>query len=64
MYPSVFPTCRWTRATIFFTRTVVYTDMDARCDKLVKVVRRTSTVASIVNLVRPTTVASTFVELS
>ena len=32
--------------------------MDAQCDKLAKVVGRTSIVASIVNLIRPTTVRS------
>jgi len=38
--------------------TVLHTEVDAHCDKLTDVVGRTSTVASIVNLVRPTTVAS------
>jgi len=52
-----------------FVCLVQYTEVDAQCDKLANVVGRTSTVASAVNLVRPTTVvslshwASTFVQL-
>ena len=53
-----------------FTRVVLCTKVDVQCDKLAKTVVRTSTVASIVNLVQPTTDASllhrafTFIELS
>jgi len=49
---------RWTRATRCFRRIVLYTEVGDQCDKLAKVVRQTSTVASTVNLVRPMTVAS------
>jgi len=69
--------CRWwTRATRCLTsvkRVVLYTEVDAQCDKLAllaKVVSRPSTVVSIVNLVRLTTVgslshwASIWIELS
>jgi len=57
---------RWTRATRCLTRIQLQTGLDAQCVKLT-VVR--STVASFINLVRPTTVvrlshlAPTFVEL-
>jgi len=37
---------------------VLYTEVDAQCDKLAKVVGRTSIVASTVNTVQPTTVAN------
>jgi len=47
---------RWTRATRCLTRIVPYTEVDAQRDKPAKVVDRTSTVASNVNLVRSTTV--------
>jgi len=49
---------RWTRATRCLTRILQYTEADAQCNKLVKVVRRMSTIASIVNLLRLTTVAT------
>jgi len=42
---------RRTRATRYCTRIVLYTDVDAQCDKLANVVGRTSTVANTVNLV-------------
>jgi len=47
---------RWTSATRCLTRIVPYTEVDAQRDKPAKVVDRTSTVASNVNLVRSTTV--------
>ena len=63
--------CRWTRATRCLTRIVLYTEVVAQCDKLHgQLVGWASIVASIVNLVRPTTVeslshwASVSVELS
>jgi len=40
---------RWTRATRSLARIVLYTQVDAQCDKLSKVVGRTSTVASFCN---------------
>jgi len=50
--------CRWTRATCCFARIVLCTAMDAQCELhgQAELVGRTSTVASIVNLVPPTTV--------
>jgi len=44
---------RWIGATRYHTRIVLYTEVDAQCDKVAKVVGRTSTVAGVVNLVRP-----------
>jgi len=40
------------------TRITLYTEVDAHCDKLVNGVGQTSTVASTVNLVLPTTIAN------
>ena len=48
----------WTRTTRCIARIVLYTEVDAQCDRLDRVVGRTSTVAGTVNLLRPTTVAS------
>jgi len=47
-----------TRETRCFVYLVQYAEVDAQCDKRANVVGRTSTVASAVNLVRPTTVVS------
>jgi len=46
----------------------VHTEVNAQCDELSQLIGRTSTVARMINLVRPTAVASlsqspTFVEL-
>ena len=53
-----------TRATRCLTRIVLYTEVDVWRDKLSKVVGRTSTFASSVKFVRPTTVARLPVTLS
>jgi len=40
------------------THIVLYTEVDAQCDKQTKVIGRTSIVASVVNIVPPMTAAS------
>jgi len=41
------------RDALYFTRIVLYTEVDVQCDKLTNVLGRTSAAATIVNLVRP-----------
>jgi len=50
---------RRTRATRCLVRIVPYTEVDAQCDKLAKVVGRMSTDASIVNFIRSTSFSQT-----
>ena len=55
--------CRWTHTMCCLKCRVLYTEVDAKCNKLAKAVDRTLTVRSAVNLIRLRTVTNWFITL-